>query len=141
MAIKSGDFPGFEFHQLSRAYYHLLSKEMAGFGLDRGFRMLLEIAAEDGCIVQHDLTQRLFVDKVTINRVTQYLVKQGLVEKKTCDQDRRRAYLALTERGKALVPEIEAALQRTNRQFFQSISPEEFRIFSGVLRRLSESEQ
>lgn len=141
MAIKSGDFPGFEFHQLSRAYYQMLSREMAGFGLDRGFRMLLEIAANDGCIVQHDLTQRLSVDKVTINRITQYLLKQGLIEKKTCTADRRKAYLALTEQGKALVPEIKAALRRTNEQFFHSVTADERDVFIRVLERISVSEQ
>lgn len=137
MAIKSGDFPGFELHQLSRAYYQVLSREMEGFGIDRGFRILLEIASNDGCVVQQDLTKRFAVDKVTINRITNYLIQQGLIEKKTCSDDRRKAYLALTEQGKELVPEIKSALNRTNQYFFHSISSEDREVFNRVLRSIS----
>lgn len=141
MTVKSGDFPGFEFHQLSKAYYNVLRDEMEGFGIDRGFRMLLEIAANDGCIVQHDLTQRLKSDKVTVNRFTQYLIKAGLILKKTCTDDRRKAYLQLTEEGKALVPEIRKALERTNQQFFKSINAEDRDAFIRVLRLIAVSEE
>ena len=72
---------------------------------------LLAGLAEGGSQSLHALAHRARTDDPTASRVVQGLVTEGLVVSSPDPEDRRRARLELTERGRALAPKVVAEAQ------------------------------
>ena len=76
------------------------------------------------------------LDKVSISRAVERLVKAERVEKRTLDGDRRSAALYLTEAGKTCLGEIIPIAQHYEDQLLESFTPEEIEQLDGFLNRL-----
>ena len=77
------------------------------------------------------------VDKSSISRATQALVKRGYVEAQEDADDNRRALLALTPSGKALHDRIIVSSMAREARLLDGFSDEERRAFFGFLKRVA----
>jgi len=76
------------------------------FGLTIPQWRLIAVLAEDGPLTQQAIGARTVMDKVTVSRATQGLVKRRLVERAPHDADGRSHHLALSKAGERLYGEI-----------------------------------
>jgi DNA-binding MarR family transcriptional regulator len=76
------------------------------FGLTIAQWRLIAVLAEDGPLTQQAIGTRTVMDKVTVSRATQGLVRRKLVERAPHDADGRSHHLALSKAGKRLYGEI-----------------------------------
>ncbi len=76
------------------------------------------------------------LDKVSISRAVERLVKAERLEKRTLDGDRRSAALYLTEAGKTCLSQIIPIAQNYEDQLLESFTPEEIEQLDGFLNRL-----
>jgi DNA-binding MarR family transcriptional regulator len=76
------------------------------FGLTIPQWRLIAVLAEDGPLTQQAIGARTVMDKVTVSRATQGLVKRRLVERVPHDADGRSHHLALSKAGERLHSEI-----------------------------------
>jgi DNA-binding MarR family transcriptional regulator len=76
------------------------------FGLTIPQWRLIAVLAEDGPLTQQAIGARTVMDKVTVSRATQGLVKRRLVQRAPHDIDGRSHRLALSKAGSRLYAEV-----------------------------------
>jgi MarR family transcriptional regulator for hemolysin len=64
------------------------------------FRTLAYLSANEGCSLS-GLAEHIGLTLPSASKMVDLLVERGLVDRKTCVQDRRRVKLSLTDNGKA----------------------------------------
>lgn len=80
-------------------------------------RILFEIKVHEPCI-QSDIAKILHIDKSYLSRLMKHFYKNGLIEKKKSNKDKRATIISLTEKGSA---ETERLIELTRRQIKDKI--------------------
>ncbi len=78
--------------------------------------------ANRGAMTQEQLFRLIHLSPSNVTRRLAQLIAAGFVTKKRAAADRRTWLLALTGKGLAIVPALNAALEATNRQVFANLS-------------------
>ena len=90
-------------HRYARRYYN---KELEPYGFGGAqLRLLMPLYEMDG-ISQEKLAQTIKLDKTTIARTIKKLIDNGYVSREIDEKDRRSYRIFLTEKGKAIEPEM-----------------------------------
>jgi DNA-binding MarR family transcriptional regulator len=116
-----------------------LAKQLTEVGLPRAeFDALLRLArSDDERLRLHDLATQLDLSNSGASRLVDRLVARGLVNRATCDTDRRGAYAVITGQGRSLVEgAIAAHLELIERYYTGVLEPAELDTLSGLLRRI-----
>ena len=83
-----------------------------------------------------EVGQRIVMDKVAVSRAVTGLGQRGLIERATDRDDRRRASLKLSARGRAVHARIVPLAMDYEAKLYQALSAEERRIFNILSDRL-----
>jgi DNA-binding MarR family transcriptional regulator len=83
---------------------------------------------------QHDIAQRMGVDRTTMVGLVDELEKKGLVERRADPLDRRKNVVALTEAGRTTVQDATRAVAEAERRFLGPLSDEEGAALREALR-------
>lgn len=84
-----------------------------------------------------ELAQAAGVATPTATRMLDGLVRDGLAERRRCDDDRRNVTVALTDKGRRVVEEKARRLAEKKREIFATLTPEERRLGAQILKRLA----
>ena len=106
------------------------------FGLSVPQWRLLCVLAEDGGLTQAKLVARTVMDKVTISRAAQGLVKRRLVTRAQNTADGRSHVLALTAEGRGLYGEIAPLALAYEAALISGLAPEDVVLLKRLLGRL-----
>src|SRR5688500_11194429 len=94
-------------------------------------------AADDRRMRMSDLADRLLLSRSGVTRLVDRLVAEGLVERVSCDTDRRGLWAALTDAGLArLRSAAPTHLRGVSEHFLDRLSPDELAAMRGILARL-----
>lgn len=110
---------------ITKYYYGALSKMLEDVQLERHFTTLVLIHKTKGKCTQQYLSDMLSVDKVYMVHILDYLDKKQLISRSVNPSDRREHLIALTAKGKAMVPKIENAISKLNKIAFDSVKKED----------------
>ncbi len=94
---------------LSRAHSAIAAHataDVARHGLTLAEFAILEALYHRGPMLLGEVQRRILVSSGGITFLVDRLTAKGLVERRTCEADRRARYAALTDRGESLVAEI-----------------------------------
>ena len=85
-----------------------LQKEInrLGFGITVDQWVLLLELYESGMMPQVELAERTFKDAPTITRILDILLQKSLINKYSCNEDRRKFLIELSEQGRNLVDDM-----------------------------------
>jgi DNA-binding MarR family transcriptional regulator len=83
-----------------------------------------------------DVGQRIVMDKVAVSRAVASLMKRGLVERAADLDDRRRASLRLTAKGRAMHAEIVPIALEYEAELYEALCPDERQTLNGLCDRL-----
>ncbi|WP_293678576.1 MarR family winged helix-turn-helix transcriptional regulator [uncultured Phenylobacterium sp.] len=106
------------------------------FGLSIPQWRLLCVLAEDGGLSQATLVARTVMDKVTVSRAAQGLVKRHLVTRAQNTADGRSQLLALTADGRSLYGEIAPLALAYEAALIAGLAPGEVVLLKRLLGRL-----
>uniref|UniRef100_A0A9E7ZUD2 MarR family transcriptional regulator n=1 Tax=Bosea sp. NBC_00436 TaxID=2969620 RepID=A0A9E7ZUD2_9HYPH len=106
-----------------------------GLTLSRA-RLLMELAREDGPI-QSDLAGLLDIEQPTLVRLLDGLERNGMIERRAVEGDRRARRVFLTVSARAQAQDILDFLTELRAGILQGIAPEELEAALDVLRRTS----
>jgi DNA-binding MarR family transcriptional regulator len=106
------------------------------FGLSVPQWRLLCVLAEDGGLTQAKIVARTVMDKVTVSRAAQGLVKRRLIGRSQNASDGRSHVLALTPEGRALHAEIAPLALAYEAALIAGLAPEEVTLLKRLLGRL-----
>ncbi len=106
-----------------------------GLTLSRA-RLLMELAKADGPI-QSDLAGLLDIEQPTLVRLLDGLERNGMIERRAVEGDRRARRVFLTETARAQAQDILDFLTELRAGILLGIAPEELETALDVLRRTS----
>jgi DNA-binding MarR family transcriptional regulator len=106
------------------------------FGLTIPQWRLIAVLAEDGPLTQQAIGTRTVMDKVTVSRATQGLVKRRLVERAPHDADGRSHHLALSKAGERLYGEVSPVALEYEARLLQQFDPAAVEELKRVLKHL-----
>ena len=109
----------------TKQYIGMFTKSLADLPIERYFYPLYLIAKKSGNTNQKELTRLLDTDKVTVNRIIDYLTKHKMISKKINPSDKRSYNLLATKEADEFIPRIEEAIQKTNEAFLSTIEDQE----------------
>jgi len=106
------------------------------FGLTIPQWRLIAVLAEDGPLTQQAIGARTVMDKVTVSRATQGLVKRRLVQRAPHDADGRSHHLALSKAGERLYSEVSPVALEYEARLLRQFDPAAVEELKRVLRHL-----
>jgi DNA-binding MarR family transcriptional regulator len=106
------------------------------FGLTVPQWRLICVLAEDGGLTQGQLVARTVMDKVTVSRAAQGLLKRHLVGRSDHHADGRSHVLALTAEGASLYAEISPLALAYEAALISGLAPDEVSLLKRLLTRL-----
>jgi len=117
--------------------------EVAGANTHQSFDILIRLArSEDLRMRMSELAAQTSLTPSGLTRAVDRLQDQGLVDRRTCPEDRRGSFAQLTTAGRQLMAEaIPAHVAQIDRVLDDLFSPEEEAVFASMLRRLRDYTQ
>jgi DNA-binding MarR family transcriptional regulator len=106
------------------------------FGLSIPQWRLICVLAEDGGMTQAQIVGRTVMDKVSVSRAAQGLLKRRLVDRSDHHADGRSHVLALTPEGRRLHAEIAPLALAYEAALIAGLTPEEAALMRRLLARL-----
>jgi DNA-binding MarR family transcriptional regulator len=107
---------------LTKRYIGIVSEKLAHLPIERYYFVLLLIGRNNKVLSQKDLVRILETDKVSVNRIVDYLEEHQVIKRTVDPLDRRCQLLSITDLGEPFLDEIEQAFAATDRLFENTIS-------------------
>lgn len=121
---------------IARALDSIANIEFKEFDLTRGQYLYLVRIFEDPGIIQDKLAERIKVDRTTTARAIQKLEKNGFIEKREDEKNRKIKRLFPTAKGKATAPLILKENAYSNQRALSGLTPEEVVNFAATLEKV-----
>ncbi|MBL0049115.1 MAG: MarR family transcriptional regulator [Bacteroidetes bacterium] len=109
---------------LAKTYFGALTKRLEHLEIERYYSVLVVIEDSEGPCSQQYICDKLKIDKVSMVRIIDYLIKKKYVKKLLNPNDRRAYLVELTKKSISLLPEIHQAIDSVNKEALHGISKE-----------------
>jgi MarR family transcriptional regulator, transcriptional regulator for hemolysin len=114
---------------LAKSYFGALAKRIEHLEIERYYSILIIIDKSTIQCSQQYIAEKLKIDKVSMVRMIDYLIKKSFVQKVQNPDDRREYFVALTSKGSKLMPELYAAIEEVNKAALKGLTKEQQKIF------------
>ncbi|MCB1464786.1 MAG: winged helix-turn-helix transcriptional regulator [Nitratireductor sp.] len=132
-----------EFIQDFQAFAAHISQCRSLFGMHAGlsgstYSTLVSIAHlnRSGEVGVSRVAEHLSLSGAYVTIEVNKLVKEGLIDKQGSEADRRRVILRVTEKGEKVLARLRPIIAPVNDCLFQGLTPEEFVLMAGLMKRL-----
>lgn len=112
----------------------LTAPALEPFGISGRQCAVLLAVNEQAPSSQHDIAQRMGVDRTTMVALVDELEAKGLVQRRPDARDRRKNVVALTEAGRTTLEGATRAVDEAERRFLGPLSDDEAAAFRAALR-------
>lgn len=127
-------YAGYLLQLAARCREEALDAQLVELGVTSArWRVISTIGRVAGCTMG-ELAFFSTIDRTTLTRMADQLIRMGLVARSTPPRDRRKVTLALTQRGERLFRRGLVAIENVNRAVFASIPDEKLRQTIDVLQ-------
>ena len=99
--------------------------------------LILKTLEQYPTITQNKIGMIVFKDNATITRLIDQSVNAGIIEKMPNLEDRRRAYLEITEGGYHLLDRIQNIINKNREVALNGITMEEISMINSALKKIS----
>ncbi|WP_445004155.1 transcriptional regulator SlyA [Halomonas mongoliensis] len=128
---------GFQLSRLPRLWRAIIDERLAPLGLTQTrWVTLYHLWRLGDGQPQCDLARAIGVEAPSLVRTLDQLSRQGLVERRPCDQDRRTKRVFLTAEATPLLERIDAVVRDARREMFEGLSEQELTTLSKLLSRI-----
>lgn len=110
---------------LTKSYFGALAKRLEHLEIERYYSILIIIHKSETVCTQHYIGEQLKIDKVSMVRMIDYLIKKGFVKKIQNPNDRREYFIELTAKATQLMPELYAAIDEVNKAALKGLNKEQ----------------
>ena len=131
-------FPlGRRFSILMRLYYGALTKRLESLDIDRHYSILILLENPLIQCSQQYISDLLKIDKASMVRIVDYLVKKKYILRLVNPNDRREHQLCLTPKARKVLPGIHKAIEQLNVAAFSGMSAKQIKDFYAGLEILT----
>lgn len=128
--------PSYLAGNVARLGHRLLLDALAAHDLRLAHFAVLTALGDFGPLAQHELAERLDLNRSHLVRYVDDIEKRGLVQRDRDPEDRRRQHVALTPSGRTLLRRLQAVARRSQEEFLQVLSDAERQTLIALLRRV-----
>jgi DNA-binding MarR family transcriptional regulator len=128
--------PSYLASHVARIGHRRLIEALAEHGLRLPHFAVLSALSDFGPLVQHELADRLGLNRSHLVGYLDVLEQRELVRRERDPEDRRRQRVALGPAGQSLFGELQELALRSQTEFLQVLSEPEREILMGLLRRI-----
>jgi DNA-binding MarR family transcriptional regulator len=128
--------PSYVASKVGRIGHDLLFEALADDDLRLSHYAVLLALADDGPLAQHELADRLELNRSHLVGYVDLLEQHGLVERERDPGDRRRQVVALTADGRRAVQRFGRVAERSQAEFLSMLSVRERKQLIDLLRRV-----
>ncbi len=121
---------------IAKQYFGVLTNKLESTKIDRYFSVILAIHHSGIQVSQQCIANKLMIDKASMVRILDYLLKLELITKEINPENRREYQLSLTLKSIKLIPEIEAAIASLHKQLLKGLNNDEKLMFYSVLDKM-----
>lgn len=100
--------------------------------------LLRYVQDHPGC-TQKDMAEHFAISKAAVTKTVKRMIHNGLLERKTNEQDERKYEVYCTEKGAAIHQQAREAFRDVERLTFRGFSEEELAQFGGYVDRVMEN--
>jgi len=125
--------PGFLLAQVCRLHHTRVRAALDSLGLFRGQPPVLHLLHEEDGLTHGALATRLGVTPATVTKMLRRMEKAGWVIRRPDTSDQRVSRAYLSEAGRAVIVEMDAALQRLDEEALAGFTLEERVLFRRFL--------
>lgn len=130
------DHLGFWVRAVSNQVSHAFRRKVEGRGVTVAEWVMLRVLYEDLTLAPSALADRMGMTRGAISKLADRLVAKALVTRRTGKGDRRTQELAITETGRALVPQLAKLADRNDAEFFAHLSPDDRTAMMRIMREI-----
>lgn len=124
------------FRQINMYHRNMVQAYLDALGLYVGQpRFLFALSSNPG-MTQGEITQLLNVSKETISVSVKRLEQAGYIKRELSSRDKRIRLLYLTEKGKALMPELTEHFKVINEHMFSRLNDEEKVCLENIYKKM-----
>lgn len=136
---KLDDTLGYIINRVARKIHYQLNDLFKGWGITVDQWIALRFIAEDGPLCQKSLAEKLEKNPNTIKSMVDQLSKRELIHREPDENDKRLMVLTLSDKGRALISEIEPKEEEINTCVTNGLTEEEERTVIRLLRKIEET--
>jgi len=144
MALKRDSSAGYMTNLAGRLFVRALERRLAPLGLTPAHMPVL-LGLEHGAQTQKILAEGARVEQPTMTATLNRMERDGLIERLPNPDDGRSSLVSLTEKARASLPEIEAAVEEINALALGGLPEGEqaqyFALLAHVIRALEQEER
>lgn len=98
----------------AKSYFGALTKRLEHLEIERYYSILILVESTTTGCTQQFICDQLKIDKVSMVRILDYLMKKHFIRKIVNPSDRREYLIELTEKAIGVLPEIHACIEAVN---------------------------
>lgn len=117
----------------ARGFNRALSRRLASHGVTFGQWVFLRILWKKEGLTQRELSEIANLTEPTVHTALTRLEKQGVVERRTKPENRRKQYVHLTDAGRALRDKLEPLAMNANDTGMSGLSDDDQRTLRRIL--------
>jgi DNA-binding MarR family transcriptional regulator len=129
------DHLGYWLRCLSNFVSGSFEQKLSGHDISVAQWVVLRTLFENSAVTLNQAAQMVGVDKSSLSRMVERLVKRGLIDRAE-GNDRRSVGLTLTATGKKLVPQLAKLADENDDTFFKSLNEMQRRDFLATIQKL-----
>lgn len=128
-------------HTIEKISYQMVVKWQQRSNNDLGIShiLVLQELVNEGESRPSDIAKKLNFTPASLTHLSMKLTKQGLIERRQSEEDKRTKYLSITNAGKELVEKAYNDGIEVRRELFSHISTEEQQKMLEIYRKLDEA--
>jgi DNA-binding MarR family transcriptional regulator len=131
-------FPlGRRFGLLTRLYFGALTKKLEDLDIDRHYSILILLENSKEKCSQQYMSEFLRIDKASMVRIIDYLVRKKYLKRVVNPDDRREHRICLTDKARKVLPVIHEAIDGLNESALNGLSPTQVKSFYAGLDALA----
>lgn len=121
--------------EVNRLHFTTFHQTLSQFGLGKGQPPILKYLSEnDGC-KQSEIAQREHVSAATTTVMLQTMEKNGLIQRKSDENDLRIMRVYITEKGRQVQKKCDEAIENMEKEIYEGFTPDEIETFKMLLTK------
>ena len=130
------EFPTFYIYTIQSGNFAALNHALRPFGISVMFwRVLAVLQESDGHNISH-LSAKLAIDRSNLSRIIDLMARDGLIERRTPEHDRRNVLVCITQAGRRKVDEVYPSVLRIVESTMDGFSARERQTLLSLLKRM-----
>ena len=135
-----------EYHELHHAFFHFVREytgisymQAAKFGSHPGQMYMIECLYHHDGVIQNDLAKMLKIKPATVAVSLKRLEKNGIIMRKSCEDDKRAQRVYLTEEGRKIRKQMKSVMTKIDDAVFGTLSESDQEKMISLLTALSKN--